>query len=598
MDRYNIKARQLSVSWLMENLKKKPDEYGKLFFDMNSQREENQWNVKWKSDLVHSLIQGYFVPEVHIVQDGTSYIKSMSVFEGKQRITSVREYVLNLYPLAKTTLPVTIKSKKLDEFGNEMRDEKGHLIVKEEVCEIAGKRYRELPQKVRDMLMEAEFTAQMYFDFTDEEIAVQMERLNRQKGYNGTQKAKVAIGELTSKMINNIKRNDFFEKRIVLTKAGKKADELSKIIFQSLMVYIGNVTALTNSNIEKFAKTHPECFDRKTLSKINDILTDLNTLIPNNSDINQHLTSVNIPILVFNYDKYEQMLENEEITREEYMRFLKYWFKEGIISDGYTQYIGNTPASKTFVEGRINVMEDELVNFIAGLRNTDKSETAEDNKNIENTAAENKDETSNNDINKNKSDSSENADTDTETGKGNNKGNDAKANINDKYNIKEQKSYESIKNYLKHTAKENLSKEKALMILKSEAELNGYVPDGIKGLKHFIRYMNNLTGNKRKELIEQGISLISEIDFKITDDIAIPEIIKLYREIKTNDNPSGKIKFNQWLKKLRTDLKYQDMISKLDYSEKSQSKCYSYLYDDFWRYITDNHDENTDKMCG
>ena len=96
------------------------------------------------------------------------------------------------------------------------------------------------------------------------------------------------------------------------------------------MVYTGNVTALNNGNIEKFAKNHHEQFDKSVLNKINDILSDLDTLIPNSEEVNKNLTSVNIPILVFNYDKYEQMLENEEITRDEYKEFLKYWFDKGI----------------------------------------------------------------------------------------------------------------------------------------------------------------------------------------------------------------------------------------------------------------------------
>lgn len=263
----------------------------------------------------------------------------------------------------------------LDEHGNCVYDKSNNKVFAEEEFDIAGKKYTDLPKRIQNKLIRSELTTVMYFDFNDEQIAIQMERLNRQKRFNGTQTAKVKIGELKASYINNITKNDFFDNRIFLTSAKKKADELSKIVFQSLMVYTGNMTALNNGNIEKFAKNHPEKFDKSVLNKINDILSDLDTLIPNNEEVNKSLTSVNIPILIFNYDKYEQMLENEEITRDEYKEFLKYWFEKVIFSPRYKQYIGGTPTNKTYVEGRINVIEEELIKFIAGIRDVESIES-------------------------------------------------------------------------------------------------------------------------------------------------------------------------------------------------------------------------------
>ncbi len=99
MDRYGIKTRQLSIDFIKNDCKKKPEDFDKLFFDMGSQREEGQWSSEWKSDLIHSLLQGYYIPEIHIVATGTKNIKPMSVFEGKQRITSARENQMNFLKL-------------------------------------------------------------------------------------------------------------------------------------------------------------------------------------------------------------------------------------------------------------------------------------------------------------------------------------------------------------------------------------------------------------------------------------------------------------------------------------------------------------------
>ena len=109
MNRNNIRRGLLSVRDLVDNYVGEDDDE-KIFFDMNSQREESQWSSEWKSDLIHSVLQGYYIPEVHIVKTGTRHIKEMSVFEGKQRLTTIIEYVLGLFPLAKTTMPVKLKT--------------------------------------------------------------------------------------------------------------------------------------------------------------------------------------------------------------------------------------------------------------------------------------------------------------------------------------------------------------------------------------------------------------------------------------------------------------------------------------------------------
>ena len=566
MNRNNIRRGLLSVRDLVDSYMGKDDDE-KIFFDMSSQREENQWNSEWKSDLIHSVLQGYYIPEVHIVKTGTHHIKELSVFEGKQRLTTIIEYVLGVFPLAKTTMPVKLKTYMLDEHGNCVYDESNNKVFVEEEYDISGKKYADLPQRIQNKLMRSELTTVMYFDFNDEEIAIQMERLNRQKRFNGTQTAKVKIGELKASYINDITRNDFFDNRICLTSAKKKADELSKIVFQSLMVYTGNVTALNNGNIEKFAKNHPEQFDKSVLDKINDILSDLDTLLPNNEAVNESLTSINIPILVFNYDKYEQMLENEEITRDEYKDFLKYWFDKGIFSPEYTKYIGNTPTNKTYVEGRINVIEEELIKFVAGIRNPESIEREmEDNTQEENVVESNV-------MEENASESIDERATYADK---------ADANDMNVSFVKKEKN-DSIENYLRRN--DNLSEETVLKVLRAVMATRGYTINNTDSKESLINYLNTFSNSRIGEFVERSEELISEINFENIDSVVIAQIVRLYEHIKSNGIKSkNEIKFNKWLSCLNNDRKYKELISELDYSDGKQEQGYKYLYDAFLRY--------------
>jgi len=627
MDKDCIKCAHWSVQRIMEDYKKKPGDFEKLFFDMNSQREEGQWNSVWKSDLIHSLMQGYHVPPIHIAKTGTKNIKPMSVFEGKQRITSIREYVLGLFRLGKDTMPVTFKSEMVDEKGKYIYDENGRRIVKEEECQVAGKYFRELPEKLQKLLLYSEITLNMYFDLTDEEIAIQMERLNRQKKFNGTQTAKVKIGELKASYINDITKNEFFDNRILLTPAKKKSDELSKIVFQSLMIYTGNVTTLNNGNIEKFVKNHPEQFDKPILDKINDILVDLDKLIPDNEKVNKFLNSINIPILVFNYDKYEQMLENEEITREEYKKFLKYWFDKGILSEEYNQYVENTPTNKTFVEGRINVMEEELVNFVVNIHNQEDKENTD----YENIIAENtvenisKEDTLKENVAENiskKDTLEENAaeniskkDTLEENIAENDRSVDSVINdeneISEKNDIKEEKNVDIsedknsktnieekntiLNDYLKSTA-ENLPEKIALKVLKSVIEVSGYTIKDITNAEKLIDYMYTFSDNQQRNFIEESIELISKIDFKDVNEAIVTHIIKVYKNIKSNDEESENyIKFNKWVHSLSKDNKYKELMIEWNNSEENQETEYNYLCDSFMNFSIMN--ENPANEC-
>ncbi len=324
------------------------------------------------------------------------------------------------------------------------------------------------------------------------------------------------------------------------------------------MVYVGNITALSNSNIEKFAKNHPEYFAEKTLNKINDILLDLNKMLPNNSNVNKLLNSVNIPILVFNYDKYEQMIENNEITREEYIQFLEYWFTKGIYSSNYTQYIGSTPTNKIFVEGRINVIEEELINFIANIRSLQYAkEKNNENDNIKNNCTEGE-------ITENKM-----------------------VNIQDIENYNKKMVNSNIKNYLESVTSDSISEKTAMRILQSVVALKKDNFDVSMDISHFINYMNNLTDIRQKDFIKESIELISRINFKNIDDVIIPNIIKLYESIKTENGKSlREIEFHKWLNNLYNEIDYKELIYKLNCSEKNLEKYYSYLYDNFLMYLT------------
>ena len=126
-------------------------------------------------------------------------------------------------------------------------------------------------------------------------------------------------------------------------------------------------------------------------------------------------------------------------------------------------------------------------------------------------------------------------------------------------------------------------------------EAGGYMMGNYKNNKELISYMSTFSDSQQKGFIEQSMELISKIDFKKVDSVIIPQIVRLYNQIKSENIKSGKkIEFSKWVNNLRNNKKYKELILESDGSEEYQKKRYDCLYDDFLRFAA-VCDDLTDK---
>ena len=98
---------------------------GNISFKHKLQRPINQWSPKMKSLLIHSLLVGFPVNDIYIVEeDGVMY-----TLDGSQRTSVCIAYINNEFALSKETPNVTITSNV-----------NGEKISTE--YEIAGKKFK------------------------------------------------------------------------------------------------------------------------------------------------------------------------------------------------------------------------------------------------------------------------------------------------------------------------------------------------------------------------------------------------------------------------------------------------------------------------
>ena len=93
----------------------------KLTFDYPIQRESGQWDKSQKSLLIDSVINGFFLPEIYIIREGTTDFSPMSVLDGKQRLTTLYEFANDGFALSGDIDDVTIVDISYDERSEERR---------------------------------------------------------------------------------------------------------------------------------------------------------------------------------------------------------------------------------------------------------------------------------------------------------------------------------------------------------------------------------------------------------------------------------------------------------------------------------------------
>ena len=127
------RTQNYNLEEIIERMDKK-----KLTFDYPIQRESGQWDKSQRSLLIDSILNGYFLPEIYIIREGTEDFAPMSVLDGKQRLTTLYEFAKDGFALSNDLDDVTIVDVSFDEDKNPVKEEYtyqiGRASWRERVC--------------------------------------------------------------------------------------------------------------------------------------------------------------------------------------------------------------------------------------------------------------------------------------------------------------------------------------------------------------------------------------------------------------------------------------------------------------------------------
>lgn len=351
------RTQNYNLEEIIEKMDKK-----KLTFDYPIQRESGQWDKSQKSLLIDSVLNGFFLPEIYIIREGTEDFAPMSVLDGKQRLTTLYEFANDGFTLTNDLDEVIIVDISFDDNKNLIKEERTYLI--------ANKKFSELDPELQKVFNKYKLEVKLLAGFSDEQIEDQFYRLNNGATFTKSQKANVKLGTELAGKLKEIEECDFFQNRAVFTNLQQKRGEITSCILQSMMLLSDfEFHSFAASEVVRYAEYLNENPDYGLIGKTKDLFDKLLCVLPPyDREIDKNcLKKIHIPILIKNLDTMDKLDVDYTLTDDDYTDFLKNWFAIWNDTSGYLDFCGQGSTGRIKVEGRIETMKKELREYAIQL---------------------------------------------------------------------------------------------------------------------------------------------------------------------------------------------------------------------------------------
>ncbi len=242
-------SKERTLQWITNQFGK-----GNISFSHKLQRPIGQWSPKMKSLLIHSLLSGFPVNPIYVVEEnGTIY-----TLDGSQRTSTCIGYINNEFALSKDTPNILLNSK-----------ENGESVSKE--YEIAGKKFKKLDPDVQVTLLACSLEFCTLSDYTDNEVKEMFRRQNAGKPLNGKLLRIVNESDEFSDMVFSLATHPFMDK--LVTKAQRKNGTDRDMIIQTLMLIETNqeqeFVSFRGKDIDAFISDHSDSISQDKVDILN-----------------------------------------------------------------------------------------------------------------------------------------------------------------------------------------------------------------------------------------------------------------------------------------------------------------------------------------
>lgn len=297
-----------------------------IVFSHKLQREEGQWSPKTKSDLIDSLLRRYPINPTYAVKEGNI----LSVIDGVQRLSTLRDYISNSFRLSKDLEPVMIRGE-------------------EKI--IAGKKFNKLDKDVQEALLNSELQIYELSDYTEKDIREMFRRQNAGKSLNKSQLRTSIENEEMSEIVCNMASLPFFEE--TMSKSQKKKSLDKDIIRQTLMLIETDkdhdYTSFRDKDINAFIAMYQENINYDRVKVLEQALDKLYENLPE-----FRVTSSSLPMII--YSAYRCIKDKKSFVKliDAIHKFVDTYDKNEV----YKQYCVQGTNNAENVRGRLQYWKD------------------------------------------------------------------------------------------------------------------------------------------------------------------------------------------------------------------------------------------------
>lgn len=225
-----------SIDSISKQLKKK-----RIRDDHILQRHSGQWKSFAKSELVSDILRGKSLTQIIISEEIKNGIKMQWLIDGKQRCTTLDDYLHDGFLISKNVknYNITYQAPKMDENGNEILNEDGFTDMEWKSFDIRGKRFSQLPEELQDIFKDRQIPVLYNMNCTKKDIADDIARFNRSRPMNKAQNGWLGLEESFAEFVENIAKMQFFQPEFsgsTYTKNSNISGAIRRIIVESIMV--------------------------------------------------------------------------------------------------------------------------------------------------------------------------------------------------------------------------------------------------------------------------------------------------------------------------------------------------------------------------
>lgn len=339
----NFRNRVKNITITVEDAVKKLDS-NEYSVDFIAQRSDEQWSDEQKVNLLDSIFCGIVLPNMVIVQcEGKD-----TVIDGKQRLTTLKNYINNLFALPKDII---------NKYGYEVDDDKKFDVLSDEL------------QKI---ILKTEIEITYYENCTREEAILLFNRYNSGTPLSKAQKARGKFSDNTIKWTTEMTDKPIFNAPIVkLTSKQVREEVKPEMLYQGIYLidcYLGingkkrhDFKNLSSDNMNKYCEDTIEHFsddERKSIAETLDYVSKITSK-------NVKKSLIPFVILFGNY------AINNGISVEDFSGYISRVEKEVLEDDEYKKKCQHGTISKKCVEEKMKWYKE---NFTKVFKEADLSD--------------------------------------------------------------------------------------------------------------------------------------------------------------------------------------------------------------------------------